>query len=221
MNFGVMPTNWDGTLTGDMINFTENRDSIGFDPTTRRWYAPDARKGYDPNQRGMGVDINTNQYVKPYLKKDARGTYLTEQDEKHIRHKSLDDAYDSYQQRLLHAKRTTGMFKDPSEMKMALTINAIYNLGQGTVASELFEDKELMRSLMTGTDDEYAEHIIRYFVKHRKRERPALVRQFMEYYKNKMSHRKPKLLPRRTNGGIGNYDWNAIPQFKPSWQYNR
>lgn len=113
-----LPGNWDGTLTGDMINYTENRDSIGFDAKTNRWYAPEANKGYDSNQRGMGVDINTNQYVKEFLKKDERGVYLTKEDERYIRHKSLDDAFDSYNDRVSHAKKIIQVNKDPSELRL-------------------------------------------------------------------------------------------------------
>lgn len=86
-------TDWDNTLTGKMINYTENRDSVGFDKEKQHWYTPDAPLGYDSNQRGMGVDINTNQYVKAYLKQDLKGKYLTKDDEKTVRYKSINDAY--------------------------------------------------------------------------------------------------------------------------------
>lgn len=219
-NYESTPTNWDGTLTGDMINFTENRDSVGYDKTTNRWYAPSASMGYDPYQRGMGVDIRTNQYVKPFLKKDAKGTYLTAQDERYIRHKSLDDAFASYKERVKHAKKIIGINTPPSETKQALTINAIYNLGAHTVASELFEDKPLMQSLLTGSDEDYAEHVIRYFVKHNKRERPSLIRRFMAERKKQQVTPKPRLIPKKkTDSKI---KWNLdVPQYQFPLNFNR
>lgn len=188
ITFGTQ-TDWDNTLTGKMINYSENKDSIAFDSDTQRWHEPDARKGYDPNQRGMGVDINKNQHVKPYLKQDKKGIYLTKEDEKTVRYKSIDDADRSYKERLKFAQKTFNSTNSPSELKKALTINAIYNLGPGTVANELFSDKALMYSLLNGSDNEYMEHIIRYFVKHQKKERPALIRAFVSnYQKNDTLH---------------------------------
>ena len=47
---GVQPSrDWDEELAGQLVNASENPDSIGWVPTTRRWYAP-TLKGYDPNQ---------------------------------------------------------------------------------------------------------------------------------------------------------------------------
>ena len=40
-------------------------------------------------------------------------------------------------------------------MKKAITMSAIYNLGQGNVANILFEDKNLMKAFLTGSDKEY------------------------------------------------------------------
>lgn len=219
-NNSTKPTNWDGTLTGDLINFTENRDSVGYDKTTDRWYAPSASMGYDPYQRGMGVDIRTNQYVKPFLKTDAKGTYLTSQDERYIRHKSLDDAFASYKERVKYAQKMFGINTSPSETKKALTINAIYNLGAHTVASELFEDKNLMKSLLSGSDEDYAEHVIRYFVKHKKKERPALIRKFLEDRKKRQVTPKPRLIPKKkTDSQI---TWNLnIPQYQFPLNFNR
>lgn len=194
-------TDWDSTLTGKMINYTENRDSIGFDKMSQRWYAPNASMGYDPNQRGMGVDINTNQYVKPFLKQDNKGIYLTKEDEKTVRYKSINDAEGSYARRLAYAQQVVKSTKHPSQLKKALTINAIYNLGSGTVAKELFSDKELMNSLLNGTDNEYMEHVIRYFQLHNKKERPQLIRKFVaDYQKKKVIKRQPtslKLIPKQ------------------------
>ena len=65
--------NWDKTLTGKLINFSENPDSIGWDAKNRRWYAPPAGKGYDTNQFGMGVDRNQTPGFKERVKRDNKG----------------------------------------------------------------------------------------------------------------------------------------------------
>ena len=156
-------TDWDKTLTGKLISYTENRDSLGFDSKTRRWYAPD-KKGYDPNNRGMGVDIN---YLPKgiTLHKDGDRTYLTEEEERKARYAKLDEANNSYNQRLKYAQKVTGSNNIPSEYKKALVMDAIYNFGSGNVANILFEDKELMNLLLNGTDEAFKAHIQQYWDK--------------------------------------------------------
>lgn len=175
---GFLP-DWDDTEIGKMINYVENRDSVGFDAVNRRWYAPPKGKGYDRNNRGMGVDILVNPHIRGKVKLDKRGSYLTEEDERQARFKSISDAEKSYERRLKHAMKVTGITDSPSERKKALTVSAIYNLGSGFVANNLFEDEELMRALMSGTDEEYANQVHKYYKQKGRNERIALENEFL------------------------------------------
>ena len=173
-------TNWDKTYIGKYINYAENKDSIGWDSKTRRWYAPPRGKGYDREQRGIGLDRITNPLVGPALKTDKRGSYLTEKDERSIRFKAIDDAEDSYNARLAYAQKINNSKKVPSEKKKAITMSAIYNLGSSYVAKNLFENKSLMKSLLDGTDEEYANKVHEYYKKKGRASRINVENTFME-----------------------------------------
>ena len=49
-------SNYDNTIVGGYIRQIENPDSAGWNSNKHVWYASE-RKGDDPNNRGMGVDI--------------------------------------------------------------------------------------------------------------------------------------------------------------------
>jgi hypothetical protein len=102
---GIQPSrNWDKTMVGKLINHSENPDSVGWDEKTKRWYAPPANKGYDTNQFGMGVDRNQTPGFKELVKKDSKGKeYLTESDERLLRHLAIDSANDSANKRYKYA----------------------------------------------------------------------------------------------------------------------
>lgn len=155
-------TDWDNTLPGQLINYTENRDSLGFDSSTRRWYES-TKKGTDPNNRGMGLDINY--LIDPsILKKDSKGRkYITEADERDARYEKLNEVEKSYNQRLKYAQKVTGVNTTPSEYKKALVMDAIYNFGAGDVANTLFEDRVLMNTLMKGSDKQFKKEIQKYW----------------------------------------------------------
>lgn len=172
---------WDNTPEGRLINYSENRDSVGYDPNLKIWNAP-MKPGYDKNNRGMGVDINTNPYVRKYLKYDSKGnSYLTEDDEHNIRYRSISDAEKSYFRRLDYAQKTIGSYNTPSIKKKAATMSAIYNLGSSYVAKTLFENKNAMNALLNGTDEEYINYINNEYTKKERNERVKLQNEFNDY----------------------------------------
>lgn len=154
---GLQPSrNWDETLTGRLINYSENPDSVGWDAKHRRWYAPPANKGYDVNQFGMGVDRNQTEGFNERVKKDRLGReYLTEKDERLLRHLAIDKANDSANSRYKYAQKVTGIKKGVSPKHDAITVSAIYNLGSGRVARTLFENMETMRALFDRNSNKY------------------------------------------------------------------
>ena len=156
--------NWDNTLTGKLINYSENPDSIGWDAKTRRWYAPPANKGYDTDQFGMGVDRNQTPGFKDKVKKDKQGReYLTAEDERYLRFLAIDRANKSANERYAYAQKATGTKGSVSPKHDAITVSAIYNLGSGRVARTLFEDMDIMKALFDRKSNTYQKAVHRQY----------------------------------------------------------
>ena len=181
--------NYEGTLVNQLINYVENPDSLGF--IDGLWYSPKYDRRYSPvahdkNNFGEGIDRNKNEYVKNgelKFHKDALGReYITPEEERNTRHHVLANAEESYGNRLKFAQKTMNSSKTPSEMKKALTMSAIYNLGAGTVSNELFESRALMDSLLNGSDLGYSNQVNRYYTEHRVPSRGPKTNEFVEQY---------------------------------------
>ena len=173
-------TDWDKTFTGKLINYAENPDSIGY--SNGLWYAPvnpiDPKtkkeiKKYDTNQFGMGVDRNQTEGFSDKVKKDKKGRqYLTEKDERTLRYNAITKANNSANARYKYAQK---VMKQPdgkvSKKKDAATVSAIYNLGSGFIANNLFEDRRAMYLLFNGTDEEYINEVHKYYKQKGRNER--------------------------------------------------
>lgn len=175
--------NWDNTLTGKLIIAAENPDSVGY--SNGKWYAP-TLKGYDPNQFGMGVDRNQTEGFSDKVKTDKDGVqYLTEEDERALRHQKIEEANNSANRRYEYAKSviTDRKHNNISPKKDAAVVSAIYNLGSGYIAKTLFEDEDFMRSLFDGTDEEVINRIHEEYKKKNRNERIANEKQFFKIKK--------------------------------------
>jgi hypothetical protein len=104
----------------------------------------------------MGVDRNKTPGFKDRVKIDENGKeYLTEEDERYLRHMAIDAANESANARYKHAQETTGIKGSVSPKHDAITISAIYNLGQGFVANKLFENLPAMKALFDRNSNKY------------------------------------------------------------------
>lgn len=169
-------------MAGQLINYSENPDSIGWNPVTRRWYAP-TLPGYDKNQFGMGVDRNQTKGFSEKVKIDENGQeYLTEEDERYLRHMAIDDANNSANARYKHAQEATGTKGAVSPKHDAITISAIYNLGQGFVANKLFENLPAMKALFDRTSNKYQQYVQQYYKDKGRHER---IKNENEFFKKK------------------------------------
>ena len=177
----VPSRNWDNTLTGKLINYSENPDSIGWDAKNRRWYAPPANKGYDTNQFGMGVDRNQTPGFNDLVKKDKQGReYLTAEDERYLRFLAIDRANKSANDRYAYAQKATETKGSVSPKHDAITVSAIYNLGPGHVARTLFENTNVMKSLFDRNSDEYQQAVHQQYKKKDRNERIEREQQFFK-----------------------------------------
>ena len=156
--------NYDNTEVGKLINYSENPDSIGFDRVNRRWYAP-KKKGFDKDNFGMGIDKHTGGNISDKIKKDSEGKeYITEEDERELRHKRIKNANQSAKRRIDFIRKYYNNEGNVTETKEALITNLIYNRGSGRTAREYFNPKDkkyipMQKAILKGTDDEVREEI--------------------------------------------------------------
>ena len=175
--------NYDNTEVGKLINYSENPDSIGFDNVTRRWYAP-KKKGFDKDNFGMGVDRYTGGNISDKIKKDSeRKEYITEEDERELRHKRIKSANQSAKRRIDFIRKYYNDEGDVTETKEALITNLIYNRGSGRTAREYFnpEDEKyvpMQKAILRGTDDEVREEINKIYREAGLANRDSLVNNF-------------------------------------------
>ena len=175
--------NYDNTEVGKLINYSENPDSIGFDKSTRRWYAPKG-KGLDKDNFGMGVDKYTGGDISDKIKKDSKGReYITEEDERNLRFKRIKSANQSAKRRINFVRKYYNDEGDITETKEALLTNLIYNRGSGKTARVYFntEDKKyvpMQRAILRGTDDEVRKEINKIYREAGLANRDSLVNDF-------------------------------------------
>lgn len=177
--------NYDNTEVGKLINYSENPDSIGFDKVNRRWYAP-KKKGFDKDNFGMGVDKYTGGNISDKIKKDSEGKeYITEEDERELRHKRIKSANQSAKRRINFIRKHYNNEGNITETKKALITNLIYNRGSGRTAREYFnpEDEKyvpMQKAILEGTDDEVREEINKIYREAGLANRDSLVNNFYE-----------------------------------------
>lgn len=177
--------NYDNTEVGKLINYSENPDSIGFDNITRKWYAP-KKKGFDKDNFGMGVDRYTGGNISVKIKKDSEGEeYITEEDERELRHKRIKSANQSAKRRIDFIRKYYNDEGNVTETKEALVTNLIYNRGSGKTARVYFnpEDEKyvpMQRAILRGTDDEVREEINKIYKEAGLANRDSLVNNFYE-----------------------------------------
>lgn len=174
---------YDTTEVGKLINHSENPDSIEFDRINRRWYAPKG-KGFDKDNFGMGVDRYTGGNINDKIKKDSKGReYITEEDERDLRHKRIKSANQSAKRRIDFIRKYYNDEGNVTETKEALVTNLIYNRGSGKTVRVYFnpEDEKyvpMQRAILRGTDDEVREEINKIYREAGLANRDSLVNDF-------------------------------------------
>lgn len=182
---------YDTTEVGKLINHSENPDSIGFDKVTRRWYAPKG-KGFDKDNFGMGVDRYTGGNISDKIKKDSKGReYITEEDERDIRHKRIKSANQSAKRRIDFIRKYYNDEGNVTETKEALITNLIYNRGSGKTARVYFNPKDkkyipMQKAILRGTDDEVREEINKIYKEADLANRDSLVNDFYKKRNKKL-----------------------------------
>lgn len=136
------------SLRYSYLEALENPTREGFDEKTQRW-TPPTRKGFDSNQIGVGLDMNTNARVKEFLRKNGRtkSPWLTHDEMIKLQNDSLMDL-----ERILD-RRTKGI--QLSNTKRAIAIGLLYHgFGPKIWNPNGPKTQRINRALFNGTDQD-------------------------------------------------------------------
>lgn len=183
------PINYDEQLVGPYLRTLENADSAGF--INGRWYGREVynpyaqknnirnsqgviKKVFDKNQIGIGLDRRgqNNPLVKQKIQKDSRGEYLSENNERFIRNRSIQEKQDVLD-RLL---KKNGMSVEISPNKRTIATGLIYH-GFGP---ELFMPGPLYNSFSRGTDQAFSDSVYNFYNGEYKAEYPG--KKYADHY---------------------------------------
>lgn len=164
----------DDSLVAQYIRAIENPDSAGF--KNGIWYAPPKGQGYDPNNRGFGMDINNNNDTKA-LTANRPGKWLTEEEERQLRLKHLED-----NQKTLDRWTPQMLREMPSEEKKAMVLGMLY---RGDGIKSIVKNPTLRDAYYSGSDKDMQRAVSEYYKAKKVPERAANHNKFF-------NNRKPK-----------------------------
>lgn len=142
----------DDSLVAQYIRAIENPDSAGF--KNGIWYAPPKGQGYDPNNRGFGMDINNNNDTKA-LTANRPGKWLTEEEERQLRLKHLED-----NQKTLDRWTPQMLREMPSEEKKAMALGMLY---RGDGVKSIVKNPTLRDAYYSGSDEDMQRAVSEYY----------------------------------------------------------
>lgn len=164
----------DDSLVAQYIRAIENPDSAGF--KNGIWYAPPKGQGYDPNNRGFDMDINNNNDTKA-LTANRPGKWLTEEEERQLRLKHLED-----NQKTLDRWTPQMLREMPSEEKKAMVLGMLY---RGDGIKSIVKNPTLRDAYYSGSDKDMQRAVSEYYKAKKVPERAANHNKFF-------NNRKPK-----------------------------
>ena len=164
----------DDSLVAQYIRAIENPDSAGF--KNGIWYAPPKGQGYDPNNRGFGMDINNNNDTKA-LTANRPDKWLTEEEERQLRLKHLED-----NQKTLDRWTPQMLREMPSEEKKAMALGMLY---RGDGVKSIVKNPTLRDAYYSGSDEDMQRAVSEYYKAKKVPERAANHNKFF-------NNKKPK-----------------------------
>lgn len=164
----------DDSLVAQYIRAIENPDSAGF--KNGIWYAPPKGQGYDPNNRGFGMDINNNNDTKA-LTANRPGKWLTEEEERQLRLKHLED-----NQKTLDRWTPQMLREMPSEEKKAMALGMLY---RGDGVKSIVKNPTLRNAYYSGSDEDMQKAVSDYYKAKKFPERAANHNKFFDSRRSK------------------------------------
>lgn len=153
---------WDNTEAGKLINYVENRDSVGFDKANKRWYFP-TKRGFDKNQIGIGIDKKSGGSIQHLLQKDANNKEYMQDSIAHVeKYKRIDEANRMVNNRLNKLQSDMDTTFTISPTKRAVLLEGMYNRGAGNTRKNEYNKKNAKyhswrNALIHGTDSAFIE----------------------------------------------------------------
>lgn len=137
-------------LRFDYIKELENPTMKGYDKKTNRWTRV-YEKGWDSNGIGIGLDINTNQYVKEFLKEKKRN-WMTMEEMISLQNKSFQYAEGVVDKAFLG--------KSLSNIKRVIAVGLVYH-GFG---KKLLKNGDSVRNaILNGSDQEAIDAVTAFY----------------------------------------------------------
>ena len=143
-------------MLNDYIHSIENPYDIGYNKEIDAWFAPEGKQ-YDKNQRGYGIDLNTNKAIQPFIQEDSSGNkYIYNSDMLKARDTMIDwilnkNMKDNYE----YIRKTEGFVPDVSDKKKAAVAGYAYQHGNMRNLIDKNRHPALYNAYVYGTDDEF------------------------------------------------------------------
>ena len=145
----------DNSLVAQYIRVIENPDSVGFHRgmVENYWYQP-SKRGYDPNNRGFGVDVEHNKETKKTVQGRA-GRWLTETEERELRNSHIDEVKD-----VLKKWTPKVLATPPSNAKQAMALGMLY---RGDGIGSVLKSPALRDAFYGGSDTDFQKAVGDYY----------------------------------------------------------
>lgn len=178
----------------EYIKAIENPNKIGWNGEV--WVAPPEGKGYDPNQRGYGIDVEYNIAAKK-LTEGRKGRYLTDEEMTNLMNQHLDYV------RGVANRRIEG-FNKLSPARQGVLLGMLYR-GDSIKGINVNEPN----------DQKFFNQIHDYYKKAGVAERAKLSNNYLLAHNNYLSTKNPKIIINLNNAPMLNTDNTSV--VKPTY----
>lgn len=145
------------SLRYNYLESIENPTREGYDESTQRW-TPPKRKGFDPNQIGIGLDMNKNSRVKNFLRQHGRtnNPWLSHQEMLNLQNDTLSELEN------ILDRHTDGI--KLSNIKRAIAIGLLYH-GYGPYLWKPNgpRTQRLNETLFSGSDQDFINAVTDFY----------------------------------------------------------
>lgn len=145
----------DDSLVAQYIRAIENPDSTGY--RNGRWYKP-TEEGYDPNNRGFGVDIVKNDAAFN-VAKNRIGNWLSEEEERKLRQNHLDYVEDRLNKKTANSYITRIPISDE---KKAMALGMLY---RGDGIKNIVKNPAIRDAYYSGSNEDMQKAVSNYYQK--------------------------------------------------------
>lgn len=196
----------DDSLVAQYIRAIENPDSTGY--RNGRWYKP-TEEGYDPNNRGFGVDIVKNDAAASVVN-NRTGKWLSEEEERNLRQNHLDYVED----KLNKWAATSYITRTPiSDEKKAMALGMLY---RGDGMGSIVRNPAIRDAYYSGSNEDMQKAVSDFYQK----KLPSRSKNHNKFFDSRRQNtyspsrfESPKFVPKHKfydEGGYLDNTWNSL-----------